>query len=71
MRLYPVIKILFKLSVPQGGVTFAGKFLPEGTVVSYNLLAVHMDKSVYRLPLVLRLNPQHRRESVKSIQINP
>ena len=47
MRMHPAVGLLLERTVPEGGATIAGKYLPPGTIVGANPWVVARDKSVY------------------------
>ncbi|KAM0716115.1 hypothetical protein Q7P37_008629 [Cladosporium fusiforme] len=47
MRLFPVLATPIERKVPQGGVTIAGTFLPEGTSVGCSQSALHHNPDVF------------------------
>ncbi|CZR66373.1 uncharacterized protein PAC_16274 [Phialocephala subalpina] len=47
MRLHASIGFVLERVVPDGGVTFEGRFLPAGTKVGCNPRVIHRDKGIY------------------------
>jgi len=47
MRLFPLLNIPLGRKVPRGGITLAGKFLPEGSTVGVLQSTMHHNKTVY------------------------
>lgn len=47
MRCYPIASFGIDRIVPKGGATLAGTFIPEGTIVGCQQMAIHHDKDVY------------------------
>lgn len=47
LRLHPAVGMSLPRTVPDGGATVAGKFLPGGAVVGANPWVVHRDEEVY------------------------
>lgn len=47
LRCHPAVGMSLPRTVPKGGVTMAGKYLPAGTVVGVNPWVVHRNREVY------------------------
>ncbi|KAB8337257.1 hypothetical protein FH972_021559 [Carpinus fangiana] len=47
MRIHPGLGMTLPRSVPEGGTTIAGRFIPAGTIVGVNAIVVQRDKSVF------------------------
>jgi cytochrome P450 len=50
MRMHPSVGLLLARTVPTGGATICGKFLPKGTDVGVNPAVVHFDKTLFPDP---------------------
>jgi len=47
LRVHPATGFVLERTVPSGGATISGKFIPEGTIVGINSWVMHANKSVY------------------------
>ncbi|KAK9382269.1 cytochrome P450 [Kockiozyma suomiensis] len=50
IRMHPSVGLILERFVPKGGAYFAGKFIPEGTIVGVNAWIVHNDPTIFPSP---------------------